>query len=83
VLLGSALFLGDLKQNLTGYEAKVAGQADKPNIRRMAVLPGPVAHWVKQVVILDFTGKDALVSERFGNNVAIPLASHSSAPNGA
>jgi hypothetical protein len=32
------------------------------------VLLGPVANCVKQFIILDFTGKDAFVSERFGHN---------------
>lgn len=67
---GSALSLmiEDLKPSSTEYEAKVAGQADKPKIRRMVVLLGPVANCVKQFVILDFTGKDPFVSERFGYN---------------
>lgn len=83
MLLGSVLFLDDLKPNSIRYAAKVAGQADKPNIRRMVVVPGPVAHCIKRFIILDFTGKEALVAERFGYNPAIPLGSRSSAPNGA
>lgn len=67
---GSALSLmiEDLKPSSTEYEAKVTGQADKPKIRRMLVLLGSVANCVKQFIILDFTGKDAFVSERFGYN---------------
>jgi hypothetical protein len=67
---GSALSLmfEDLKPTSTEYEAKVAGQAGKPKIRRMVVLLGPVANCVKQFIILDLTGKDAFVSERFGYN---------------
>jgi hypothetical protein len=67
---GSALSLmiEDLKPSSTEYEAKVPGQAEKPKIRRMLVLLGPVANCVKQFIILDFTGKDAFVSERFGYN---------------
>lgn len=67
---GSALSLmiEDLKPSSTEYEAKVAGQAGRPRIRRMVVLLGPVANCVKQFIILDFTGKDAFVSERFGYN---------------
>jgi hypothetical protein len=67
---GSALSLmiEDLKPGSTEYEAKVPGQADKPKIRRMLVLLGPVANCVKQFIILDFTGKHAFVSERFGYN---------------
>lgn len=67
---GSALSLmfEDLKPTSTEYEAKVAGQAGNPKIRRMVVLLGPVANCVKQFIILDFTGKDAFVSERFGYN---------------
>jgi len=63
-----SLMVEDLKPNSTEYEAKVAGQADRPKIRRMVVLLGPVANCVKRFIILDFTGKDAYVSERFGHN---------------
>lgn len=67
---GSALSLmtEDLKPSSTEYQAKVAGQDDKPKIRRMVVLLGHVANCVKQLIILDFTGKDAFVSKRFGYN---------------
>jgi hypothetical protein len=67
---GSALSLmiEDLKPSSTEYEAKVPRQADKPKIRRMLVLLGPVANCVRQFIILDFTGKDAFVSEQFGYN---------------
>lgn len=67
---GSALALmtEDLTPGSTEYAAKVAGQAGKPTIRRMVVLLGPVANCVKQFIILDFTGKNAFVSERFGDN---------------
>lgn len=67
---GSALSLmvEDLKPTSTEYEAKVDGQADRPKIRRMVVLLGPVANCAKQFVILDFTGKAPFVSERFGYN---------------
>lgn len=67
---GSALSLmiEDLKPSSTEYEARVARHGDRPKIRRMVVLLGPVANCVKQFIILDFTGKDAFVSERFGHN---------------
>jgi hypothetical protein len=69
---GSALSLmiEDLKPNSTEYEAKIPAQAGKPKIRRILVLVGPVANCVKQFIILDFSGKDAFVSERLGYNPA-------------
>ncbi|MEJ7806304.1 MAG: hypothetical protein WKG03_10345 [Telluria sp.] len=58
----------DMQPSAIEYEPKSAGQSGAKKIKRMVVLAGPDANCVKQFIILDFTGKQAFVSERFGYN---------------
>jgi hypothetical protein len=52
----------------TESEPRIAGQSGPKKIKRMIVLVGPDGNCVKQFLILDFTGKQPFVSERFGHN---------------
>jgi hypothetical protein len=66
---GSYVYLMEelMKTSSKEYAPKIAGQTARP-IKRMVVRVGPDGNCVKQFVILDFTGKQPFVSERFGYN---------------
>lgn len=52
----------------TESEPRISGKMGPKRIKRMIVLVGPDGNCVKHFVILDFTGKQPFVSERFGDN---------------
>ena len=67
---GSSLSLMEeiMKLSSSDEEPRIKGQRGHRTVKRMVVLVGPDGTCIKQFVILDFTGKQPFVSERFGYN---------------